>query len=121
MRSWQIAFEFVMLNDSCVFQSSELLALTRGDISGAIIAIISVSIIIFHQSELPISSICHHSHYVPGIVAASKKEQDAALTPISTESQISKSGFIFGTFLLQYQRPSCQIHHVLKQAADQVL
>ncbi len=35
VQSWRITFEFVMLDDSCVFQSSELLALTRGDISGA--------------------------------------------------------------------------------------
>ena len=31
-----------------------------------------------------------------GIIAASKKEQEAAFVPTSNDGQISKSGFVFG-------------------------
>jgi hypothetical protein len=72
---------------SCVLQSGELLALTRADISG-----------LFRQAPSPmLSSLQTHSISPPaGVTAATKKERDAALPPMPSEGQISKSGFIFG-------------------------
>jgi uncharacterized membrane-anchored protein YhcB (DUF1043 family) len=71
-----------------VFQSGELLALMRGDMQG-----------LYRHSAIAVTVLAANltaRSPPPGVTAATKKERDAALPPMPSEGQISKSGFIFG-------------------------